>query len=733
MQFTREIFSSQLPRLKVLAVAVISLFASHASFAQATSQQVDIIGKTTAMRERQDDIGMRSIYGRDEIEKYGDTNLSEVLKRLPGISISEGAGKAPEIRMRGLGNGYTQILLNGQATPSGFSIDNIAPDLIEKIEVMRVASADMSAQSIAGIINIVLKKKSSKQASEFKANASLQANRLSGNVSWSLGAQAPEEWDDISYVLAGNAESNTNDVNISLAENVAVFQPANRQWQTQIRRQLQQSQQNRKDGLNLSPRIQWKIDAENSLNWQGNINASRLEQAKHEQDDSDTTDFPANNSLWAAHVLTSRNDLSWERRLDDSAKLNINFGWNRLERDAKFKFWGKDSQANLQEIRYVNGAALENEYRLSGKYLAPYSADHVVSLGWEVSHALRNENRLERDVQVSDSSVISDAHFYQARINKFAAYIQDEWRINKTWSAYLGLRWERVTSSSKELLAADGFDFNHVATMASPILQAVWKQTEQTQWRLAMNRSFKLPSVANLVPRRFRVDNNNTPLNADFQGNPQLRPERAWGLELAYEHYFGSTSLISANLYRRQIDDIIMEQLGQSGGSWLNVLSNHGRASVMGLEIEVKTKLAELSSRFPDMELRATLNRNWSRMDNVPGPDNHLSQQVPLLISTGADYQLAPRLRIGGDYHFQASNTTRESEYMRVHRNPKRHLDLYLAWKQHPQSQLRMSISNVLQQDSVDSDTYTTPTARWSDNSRQQSARTWRLAWELKL
>jgi hypothetical protein len=44
-----------------------------------------------------------------------------------------------------------------------------------------------------------------------------------------------------------------------------------------------------------------------------------------------------------------------------------------------------------------------------------------------------------------------------------------------------------------------------------------------------------------------------------------------------------------------------------------------------------------------------------------------------------------------------------------------------------------MSVSNVLQQDSVDSDTYTTPTARWSDNSRQQSARTWRLAWELKL
>jgi len=62
--------------------------------------RVEITAKMQPNRDRQDDIGMRVIYGSDDIKKYGDTNISEVLKRLPGISISESKGKGVEIRMR---------------------------------------------------------------------------------------------------------------------------------------------------------------------------------------------------------------------------------------------------------------------------------------------------------------------------------------------------------------------------------------------------------------------------------------------------------------------------------------------------------------------------------------------------------------------------------------------------------------------------------------------------------
>lgn len=728
-----QLLFKAVPPQTILALAVSSYFTSQSAWAQTSGQVVEITGKPQATRERQDDIGLRSVYGREEIEKYGDTNISDVLKRLPGVSVGEGKGKGAEIRLRGLGNGYTQILLNGQATSPDFNIDSITPDLIEKIEIMRVNSADVSAQSIAGSINIVLKKKTSKQSNDIKTTVGLQAGRLSGNLAWSLADNAPARLGGISYVLAGSMEGNTTDINTTVAESIASLPQPGGQWQTQSARQLQQTQQNRRDAMTLAPRVNWKIDASNSLNWQGNVNYARQEQAKQEQEHDSigtTTDFPINHSIFDAHLLTARNELEWERRLDDSAKLNIKLGWNHFDKSTKFQFWGNDNNANLTEVRYVTGSALANTYNMLGKYLAPFTDNHVISMGWEISRTSRTENRAERDITLTAAAVTDDVHNYEARLNKFAAYVQDEWNISKNWSSYLGLRWERVNTSSTE---AGAFDIENRSGMISPILQTVWKQSEQAQWRLALNRSFKMPTVFNLIPRRLRIDNNNTPLNTDNQGNPNLLPERAWGLELAYEHYFSDASLFSTNLYWRKIDDVVMNQLTQSDGNWLTTPVNNGRAKVIGLEIEAKAKLQELSASLPPVELRATVNRNWSRLEQVPGPDNRLAEQPALLVSTGIDYQFHPVWRLGADYNFQAASNVRESLYLSSHSAPKRNLDMYLAWKQNPKSQLRFSVTNALQQDNSGTDIYATANARWSETDLQHSARTWRLVWEHQL
>jgi iron complex outermembrane receptor protein len=60
-------------------------------------------------------------------------------------------------RVRGLGAGYTPILINGDPMPQGFALDQLSPTQIERIEVLRAPTADQSAQAIAGTINIILK------------------------------------------------------------------------------------------------------------------------------------------------------------------------------------------------------------------------------------------------------------------------------------------------------------------------------------------------------------------------------------------------------------------------------------------------------------------------------------------------------------------------------------------------------------------------------------------------
>ena len=78
-----------------------------------------------------------------------------MLKRLPGVTIQGRPGRGGAIRLRGLGSGYTQILLDGERVPPGFSLDSLTPDQIERIEILRAPTAETGARAIAGTINII--------------------------------------------------------------------------------------------------------------------------------------------------------------------------------------------------------------------------------------------------------------------------------------------------------------------------------------------------------------------------------------------------------------------------------------------------------------------------------------------------------------------------------------------------------------------------------------------------
>ena len=73
-------------------------------------KRVDITAtRPTDVQERRASTAAKIVIGREEIERYGDSNLGDVLKRLPGVTLQGRPGRGGEIRMRGLGNGYTQI------------------------------------------------------------------------------------------------------------------------------------------------------------------------------------------------------------------------------------------------------------------------------------------------------------------------------------------------------------------------------------------------------------------------------------------------------------------------------------------------------------------------------------------------------------------------------------------------------------------------------------------------
>jgi outer membrane receptor for ferrienterochelin and colicins len=157
---------------------------------------------------------------------------------------------------------------------------------------------------------------------------------------------------------------------------------------------------------------------------------------------------------------------------------------------------------------------------------------------------------------------------------------------------------------------------------------------------LSLTRSYKAPTLQNLVARpvlssRYPAAGANTPTSPDRAGNPDLRPELATGIDLAFERYLPQGGVLSANLFHRRIKDYIRSTTEEEVVSWAGAgpkryvsrPKNLGRAVTQGIELEAKFRLDQLFDGAPPVELRNNLSLFHSRVAQVPGPDNRLDEQ----------------------------------------------------------------------------------------------------------
>ena len=172
----------------VICVAVPSMaLAQVPSTAPAATDlgQVEIRStRNNDTEARQESTASKIVIGREEIEKQGDATLGDVLKRLPGVTVQGAPGRGGAIRMRGLGGGYTQILLNGERMPPGFSVDSLTPEQVERIEILRAPTAETGARAIAGTLNIVLREGQKATPDDLKITRSQENGQGSNMLNW---------------------------------------------------------------------------------------------------------------------------------------------------------------------------------------------------------------------------------------------------------------------------------------------------------------------------------------------------------------------------------------------------------------------------------------------------------------------------------------------------------------------------------------------------------------------
>ena len=675
------------------AALPVLLLLSPATYAQnapaAPIQKVEVKGSADGSRN---DPAGRTTVGRDELTRYGDNSVSAVLKRQAGVSVVGG-----EVRMRGLGSGYTQILVNGEPVARGFSIDSIPPALIDRIDIMRTATAEFGAQAIAGTINIIMKKAGGPARKDLTLTMRLQNERFnsSGALRWS-GQRG-----DLGYSLGVDAAR-------FAIENEGTGRETLREAADPLTtvRDTYELNQGTIDQLVLAPRLNWNFAGGDSLAWNTLLERTwrQFDQFSLETVRSGRPSaYPDNGFTLANNTHNERSDVTWTRKVGADGKLVAKAAINLNNRQSDYLFRGVGANSSL--ARRVLSNAIDNTATLSGKYLTPLGDNHSLGIGWDGGRTERSEARLQRDSTFDGAPLGNLDEDYEAVVHRMALFAQDEWSVTPRLQLYLGLRWEGLRTTTT------GRAFTEVGSRASvfsPIGQLLWKVpgSEKDQVRLALSRTYKAPLVASLVPRRYTVNNGNSPANPDSRGNPALRPELAWGVEAGYEHYSGNVGnggkagMAGVSLYARRIDQVTVQTLYRENGAWIATPFNNGQATVWGIEFDTKRAIG------PKLDLRANAARNWSRIDAVPGPHNRLDAQLKASVNGGVDYRPTPVHTLGMNLNLQFGGAVRSSALLRTYTGPTRGLEAYGLWKVDDALQLRVSASQLLRQDELSARVY---------------------------
>ena len=139
---------------------------------------VVVVTDTRTQKPLGDSASSVSVVSAERIEAKEATNITDVLRQIPGLSFSQSGtrGKTTSIFTRGTNSNHTLVLVDGVRANSPndgrFDFGQFPAENIERIEILRgPGSALYGSDAIGGVINIITKRGAG-------------APRIGGNLEW---------------------------------------------------------------------------------------------------------------------------------------------------------------------------------------------------------------------------------------------------------------------------------------------------------------------------------------------------------------------------------------------------------------------------------------------------------------------------------------------------------------------------------------------------------------------
>lgn len=657
-------------------------------------QRVEIVARQGSTELRRAASFAKQIYGREELDRYGDTNALDVMRRLPGVNVDSGGP-----RMRGLGSGYTQILINGDPAPPGFNLDQLSPSQIERIEVIKAATAEQSSQAVAGSINVILKETSRRSLSSLRLGLASGKDRPLGNVNYSISESAgPFNMSLPISVFEWNRE----------IRNTVDRKMAGSDGQTAISEQLGKIN-SWGWGYNFAPRFNYKVSDEQT------IALATFFQKGYWNNRTDYTNRAVlgnpifdDNAIQDGYWENRRGNLTWINRFSEDQRIEIKAGVQQ----SRSAFDLRNLRAGATQLQTA-GSNQDDAITQAGKYSQLLGSAHTLTAGWD----LENRERLERRTTTNGAGIALLPSFegqaFEAQMRRQAYYIQDEWEISPQWQLNLGLRNERIASESKNA----ALPVSNVSSVLSPLAHVTYKFDPKSRdmVRASLTRSYKAAGLNALLARPVvnsayaNTNQTNTYLAPDRIGNPTLSPELATGLDIAYENYLSNDGIFSVGVFHRNLTNVVrnLTELRSvpwaAAPRWITQPQNFSDAVTSGLEFELRGRASDLMPQLMGnakaLNIRSSLSFYRSSIAALPGPNNRLDGQQPWSANLGFDQRISGLpLSVGGNLSITPGYDTRQTAEQYFKRSSTKGIDLFAMMPLSPSMSIRAAASAGVQQ-----------------------------------
>lgn len=724
-----------------------------------TLEEVVITGEIQ-YRNRTDTVAPELVYDQQFFEQFEPLSVGDQLSRVPGVAFTSDIGERDAPQMRGLGEGFTQVLVNGRPIPGAGNdrtvfVDRIPAEIIDRIEIVRSPSADIDSQGIGGTINIILKDGASLPPGVIARVGGIydvDNEELGGVGAISFSGRTEDRRTHWSATFDAQQRYNTKVLDQQLFDDTSpgfdpssygleLFQPDAFDASTPSTLAVEhQDQIDTRESTDLS--FNGDLTFELTPNQRVRLDAFYLRTERDESEDTQNY-FRADDSGDDPGTGNDNGDVSddpWDLNETGSQSQTIeqdSYGAAALYEADLTDAWSFESQ--LRYARFLednteddfttavfDGDPTEGErviidsddQEIAGDasltFNSPSFAERIGLVNFEfefgVAGKVKTRDYGQRTFEDDNDLDFVDPGEEETDLGASGNFEFEERRLDGFAQVELGLAeyltfqaGARVETTETEASLIGGAPFETEEAEFYPSMHVQWNVTENGQVRVSFARTVRRPNLDQLVP----FEDEEAPGDDDITvGNPFLSQETAFGYDIGYEHRIGERGVIGINFFHRDVSDLIslvstLDPCACAGA--LYTFANVGDGEVEGIEIDISTPLSFIG--LPETGFFANYTAlDSERTDPFTGITSTFNGQPDHVYNWGISHNIPSwNTSFGFSYRKQGRSTSTflgEIEEQWYDGN----LEVFVEQRLTPSMVLRIVGNNLLDADSIQSE-----------------------------